>query len=64
MKAPGDNTQHRVREFDRQVANRMYECMIFEIANEKVTEQESDYELVPPSVNDEFEEEVDQTMMP
>ena len=36
VKAPGDNTQGRVPEFARQIANRIYECMIFEVANERV----------------------------
>ena len=32
VKAPGDNTQRRVSEFAKQIANRIYESMIFEIA--------------------------------
>ena len=34
VKAPGDNTQRRVSEFAKQIANRIYENMIAEIAKE------------------------------
>ena len=60
VKAPGDNTQRRVRELARQIANRMYECMVFEIANEQVMKHDNDYELIPTHVNDEFEGEHEQ----
>ena len=36
VKAPGDLTQRRVSEFSKQVANRVYESMAFEVANEGV----------------------------
>ena len=62
MKAPGDNTHQRVWEFARQIANRLYECMIFEIADEKVVKQDNDYEIVPTCVNEEFDGEEEQTI--
>ena len=39
-KAPGDNTERRVLEFARQITHRIYEWMVFEIANEKVMQQD------------------------
>ena len=57
VKAPGDNTQRRVRAFVRQIVNRMYECMIFEIANERVIQQDDTYGIVHPSNSDDDEEE-------
>jgi hypothetical protein len=62
VKAPGDNTQRRVREFARQIANRMYECMVFEIANEQVMKQNNDYERIPNSLPVDFEGEEEQTI--
>ena len=51
VKAPGDNTQRRVSEFAKQISNRIYENMIFEIAKEALQQQEDVYEQVgnPPS---------------
>ena len=60
MKAPGDNTQRRVRESTRQIANRIYECMIFEIANERVTQQDNTYEIFHPSNSDDDDKEQEQ----
>ena len=36
VKIPGDNTQRRVSEFAKQIAERLYESMIFELAHEHV----------------------------
>ena len=40
----------------------MYECMVFEIANEQVTKQDNDFTLIPTCVNEEFEGEDEQTI--
>ena len=62
VKAPGDNTQYRVHEFAKQIANRIYECMIFKIANERVLQQEDDYEIIPRYCNDENDGEEEETV--
>ena len=46
VKAPGDNTQRRVAEFAKQISNRIYENMIFEIAKDSLQNQVEEYELV------------------
>ena len=46
VKASGSNTRRRVSNFAKQIANQVYESMILEIANEKVTEQDNEYGLV------------------
>ena len=51
VKAPGDNTQRRVCEFAKKIANIIYECMIFEIAKEKVRQKKEEYEVICPSLD-------------
>ena len=46
VKAPGNNTQRRVSEFGNQVSERVYESMIFEIANEANERQNKMYEKI------------------
>ena len=46
VKYPRANTQRQVSDFAKQIANRVYESTIFEIANGKVTEQDNRYGLV------------------
>lgn len=46
VKNPGQLTQRRITEFAKQIANRVYEGMVFEIANEHVTREESMWQLV------------------
>ena len=64
VKAPEDNTQWRVCEFVRWIANRMYEyeCMIFKIADEIVLEQDDDYKIVPLYCNDANDGKVEETI--
>ena len=45
MKAPGDSTQRRVAQFVKQIAERVYESMVFELAHERVIGIDSEYEL-------------------
>ena len=45
-KYPGDNTQRHVSEFARQITNHMYKNMIFEIANERVKEQDNECKFI------------------
>ena len=52
VKAPGDNTQRRVCESARKIGNRICECMIFEIANIRVIQQDDSCGFVPPSNSD------------
>ena len=55
VKQPGNNTQRRVAQFAKQISERVYESMIFEVALERVRSIESVYELiekVPPDTTD------------
>ena len=51
VKAPAGNTQQRVCEFAKQIANRIYESMIFEIAKEKVRQADEEYEIIGSSLD-------------
>ena len=51
VKAPGNNTQRRVSEFGKQVSERVYESMIFEIANEANERQDKMYEKIGQGEN-------------
>ena len=62
VKALENNTQYRVHEFAKQIANRIYECMIFKIANERMLQQEDDYEIIPRYCNDENDGEEEETV--
>ena len=46
VKNPGQLTQRRVTEFAKQVANRVYEGMVFEIANEHVNREDNMWRLI------------------
>ena len=45
VKAPGDLTQRRVSEFAKQVANRVYETMAFEVAQEGVRQENAKWHV-------------------
>ena len=57
VKTPGDDTRRRVREFARQIPNRIYECMIFEIANERVMQQNDSTKTIHPLKSDDDKED-------
>ena len=57
VKAPGDNTQRRLSEFAKNIATRIYESMIFEIAKEALQREEDVYEMVS---NDDTSEDEDE----
>ena len=47
VKYPGENTQRRVGEFAKQVANRIYEIMVMDVAKSVIDEQaEAEYKCV------------------
>ena len=46
VKAPGNNTQRRVSEFGKQIAERVYENMICEIAHEANVREDNMYEKI------------------
>ena len=56
VKGPGDNTQRRIHDFAKQISNRVYECMIFEVAKEKLHSEDAEYELIGQNSNEEFGE--------
>ena len=59
VKYPGNNTQRRVREFAKQVANRMYEAMILNAGrNAMRKEDDKEYERVEMHHENEIEEQV------
>ena len=57
VKAPGDNTQRRVSEFAKQIANRIYENMIAEIAKEALQREDDKYELVGNNLSSDDDDE-------
>ena len=57
VKAPGDNTQCRVSEFAKQIANCIYESMIFEIAKEALPRELDVYAMVGNDATSDDEEE-------
>ena len=46
VKAPGNNTQRRVSEFGKQIAERVYENMICDIAHEANVREDNMYENI------------------
>ena len=46
VKSPGQLTQRRVTKFAKQIANRVYEGMVFEIANEHVSREDTMWRIV------------------
>ena len=46
VKIPGNNTQRRVAQFAKQIADRIYKTMIFELAHEQVISIDRQYELI------------------
>ena len=59
VKSPGDLTQRRVSEFAKQVANRVYESMSFEIANEGVKKEKERWTLDGETTKNHTDEEDD-----
>ena len=57
VKIPGNNTQRRVAQFVKQIADRIYKTMIFELAHEQVISIDRPFELIGSVTEDTREEE-------
>ena len=57
VKIPGNNTPRRVTQFAKQITDRIYKTMIFELAHEQVISNDSQYELIWSIIEDATEEE-------